>query len=92
MKFDICEREEKECAVIDLSDNCLKNIKANLTNIKAFEIDENALNLGLCLYGKTKEESVEIQKKNCNQILKLYGVCVKLVKMLKRKKFDFSFL
>ena len=90
MKFEICEREDREYAVIDLNEGCLKNIKANLDNIKAFEIDEGALNLGLCLYGKTKNESIEIQKKNCSQMLKLYAVCVKLVKLLKRKKFNFD--
>ena len=37
MKFEICEREDREYAVIDLNEGCLKNIKANLDNIKAFE-------------------------------------------------------
>lgn len=90
MKFEICERKDEEYAVIDLSNDCLKNIKANLDTIKAFEIDENALNLGLCLYGETKKESIEIQKNNCKQMLKLYAVCVKLIKLLKRKKFKFD--
>lgn len=90
MKFEICERKNEECAIIDLSDDCLKNIKANLNNIKGFEIDEDALNLGVCLYGATKKESIEIQKKNCKQMLKLYAVCVKLIKILKHKKFKFD--
>ncbi len=90
MKFEIHERENKEYFVIDLSKECLANAKENLDKIKAFEIDENVLNLGLCLYGKTKRESIEIQKKNCMQMLKLYAVCVKLVKLLKRKKFAFD--
>ena len=90
MKFEICERIDGEYAMINLEKDCLKNIKANLQNIQAFEIDENALNLGLCLYGKSKNESIEIQKKNCTQIMKLYTVCVKLVKLLKHKKFKFD--
>ena len=90
MKFEIREREEKEYTIVNLSKDCLKNIKANLDKVKSFEIDETALNLGVCLYGKTKEESIEIQKKNCNQMLKLYAVCVKLIKLLKRNKVAFD--
>ena len=90
MKFDICEREEKEYFIIDLSKDCLQKARKNLDSIKAFEIDENALSLGVCLYGATKKESIEIQKQNCKQMLKLYALCVKLVKILKRKKFNFD--
>lgn len=90
MKFEICERKNEDCFVIDLSKGCLQKAKGNLDNIKAFEIDSSALNLDVCLYGKTKKESVEIQKKNCKQMLKLYAVCVKLVKMLKRRKVKFD--
>lgn len=90
MKFEIHERKNQNYAVIDLSKDCLKNIKANLGSISGFEIDEKALNLGECLYGKNKQESIEIQKRNCNLILKLYKVCVKLVKLLKHKKFAFD--
>jgi hypothetical protein len=90
MKFDIREREDKDYFVIDLSKDCLKRLKENLSNVKAFEIDENALNLNVCLYGKTKKESIEIQKKNCKQIVKLYAICVKIVKMLRKNKFNFD--
>lgn len=91
MKFDIQEKEKsKEYFVIDLSKGCLSKVKQNLVNIKAFEIDESALNLQLCLYGKTKKESIQIQKQNCKQMLKLYAVCVKLIKLLKRKKIVFG--
>lgn len=90
MKFEIHERKNQQCNLIDLSKDCLKNIKLNLDSIPAFEIDENALNLGECLYGKTKQESIEIQKRNCRQILKLYGVCVKVIKLLKRRKISFD--
>ena len=90
MKFEICERENREYFVIDLSEDCLKRFKDNLESIEAFEIDESALNLNVCLYGKTKKESVEIQKKNCEQMLKLFKVCKKIVKILKRKKFFFA--
>lgn len=90
MKFEICEREDKNYFAIDLSKDCLKNVKENLDSIEAFEIDENALNLGECLYGKTKKESIEIQKKNCNQILKFFKVCKKIVKLLKRENIAFD--
>ena len=91
MKFDIREREEnKEYFVINLSKECLLKLKQNLASIKAFEIDDRALNLEICLYGKTKNDSIQIQKKNCKQMLKLYAVCVKVVKLLRRKKFEFD--
>ena len=90
MKFEICERKNEEYFVIDLSKDCLQKAKLNLDRIKAFEIDESVLNLSECLYGKSKKDSIEIQKKNCKQMLKLYAVCVKLIKMLKRRKMDFD--
>ena len=91
MKFEICEKEEdRKYIVIDLSENCYKRIKESFESKMCFEIDENALNLGLTLYGKTKKESVEIQKKNCAQMMKLFKVCKKIVKFMKRKKFSFD--
>ena len=91
MKFEICEREDgKEYTVIDLSEDCFKKIKENLSSVKEFEIDESSLNLNVTLYGKTKKESVEIQKKNCDQVLKLFKVIKKIVKLLKRKKIVFD--
>ena len=90
MKFEICEREDKEYFVIDLSEDCFKKFKDNLDSVEAFEIAESALNLNVCLYGKTKKESIEIQKKNCEQMLKLFKICKKIVKTLKRKKFFFD--
>ncbi len=91
MKFEIREREEnKKYAVIDLSKECLRNIKSNLMDIEAFEIDVNVLNLAETLYGKTKKESVEIQKRNCKQMLSLFKVCKRLIKMLKREKCGFD--
>ena len=91
MKFEICEKEEnRNYALIDLSKDCYKKIKENIDSIECFEIDEKALNLGLTLYGKTKKESVEIQKKNCAQMLNLFSVCKKVVKLLKHKKKAFD--
>ena len=91
MKFDICEREDgKEYTVIDLSEDCFKKIKENLNLVKEFEIDESALNLNVTLYGKTKKERIEIQKKNCEQVLKLFKTIKKIVKLLKHKKIAFD--
>ncbi|MBR3885853.1 MAG: hypothetical protein IKJ33_05305 [Clostridia bacterium] len=90
MKFEICEREDREYFVIDLSENCFKNFKEKYASIECFEIEQNALNLGISLYGQTKKESVEIQKKNCEQVLKLFKVCKKIVKFLKHKKVAFD--
>lgn len=90
MKFEICEREDRKYFVIDLSENCFKNFKEKYKAIECFEIEQKALNLGISLYGKTKKESIEIQKKNCEQVLKLFKVCKKIVKFLKRKKVSFD--
>ncbi len=94
MKFEICEREDnKKYALVDLSKDCLKNIKQNINNIEAFEIDQKTLNLDEVLYGKTKKESIEIQRRNCEQMLSLFKVCKKIVKMCKKHKnvFDGKF-
>ena len=91
MKFEICEREDgKEYTVIDLSEDCFKKIKENLNLVKEFEIDESSLNLNVTLYVKTKKESIEIQKKNCEQVLKLFKTIKKIVKLLKHKKIAFD--
>ena len=90
MKFEICEREDKEYFVIDLKEDCFKRFKESIDSVSAFEIAEDALNLDVVLYGKTKKESIEIQKKNCEKMLKLFKICKKIVKTLKRKKFFFD--
>lgn len=91
MKFEIQEKTKKNCFVVTGSKGCLKELKSiDLKTIEGFEIDESALNLGICLYGKTKRESIEIQRQNCKKILSLYDVCVKLIKFLKRKKYEFD--
>ena len=90
MKFKILESENKNYFKIGLEKNCLKDLNGKFAEFDGFEIDENALNLKQKLYGETKKETIEIQKKNCNQIMKIYDVCVKLIKMLKRAKIDFD--
>lgn len=90
MKFEIREREKNDYFLIDLSKDCVKKFNAEKSGFKGFEIDENALNLSVCLYGKTKQESIEIQKQNCKKILELYKNCVKLIKLAKREKIEFD--
>lgn len=90
MKFEIKESESIDLFVISLDKNCLKHVRDKLSEIKGFAIDETALNLNEKLYGNFKKESIEIQKRNCRQILKLYKVCVKLIKLLKHRKINFD--
>ncbi len=90
MKFEIREKADKKCFVIDLNKDCLKKLKSSLNQNLLLELDKDALNLNERLYGKTKQESIEIQKKNCKKIIKLYSVCVKIVKLLKRNKISFD--
>lgn len=91
LKFEIHEIQGGvDYFTLDLSKDCLKNLKLNYKPDMLFEIDKTALNLGQCLYGKTKQESIEIQRKNCKQVLKLYAVCKKVIKFLKRKRHGFD--
>ena len=93
MKFEICElneNEKKETLIIDLSKDCIKKIRqtANLQDI--VEVDFDALSLGTKTYGKTKDETKLLQKKNCSIVIKMYNRCVKVIKILKHKKFKFD--
>ena len=92
MKFEIKELEDKNLnyAVVDLSKDCIKNLKENLKSCEAIKIDFAALNLDKKLYGSNKKESIEIQRENCKQIVKLYKRCKRVVAILKRKKFNFG--
>jgi len=91
MKFEIREIEkQKQYYKIDFSKDWLKILKQNYKPDLLFEIDENAFNLGQTLYGKTKQESIQIQRQNCNQMLKLFAVCKNLIKFLRHKKHNFD--
>jgi hypothetical protein len=75
MNFEVCKKEDKSLnyTVINLEKDCYKNIKKNISKVEAFELDETALGLSNVLYaGEGKKESFELQKKNCDNILKLY--------------------
>ena len=90
MKFLIEELTDnsKSYFEINLDKKCLEVIK-QATELQDVKIDFESLNLGVTLYGKTKKESIQIQKANCKKVLQFYKICKKAVKIL-RKKFDFS--
>ena len=99
MNFEILDKNEltnetkKEIkfTVINLDADCFNKIKQNINDIEALEIDDKALNINGKLYSdKGKKASIELQKQNCKNIVSLYKVCVKIVKLLKRKKLHFS--
>ncbi len=57
----------------------------NSDDLIRVELDFNCLNLGEKLYGKTKNESINIQKNNSKKILSYYKIIKKFVKKLKRR-------
>lgn len=93
MNFEVLEKEDKdlEYTIINADKDCFKKIKKNIGEVKAFEIDANALGINNKLYveGGAKG-SFALQKVNCKQVLAVYKTCVKIVKLLKRKKINFS--
>lgn len=93
MKFEILEKQEKDkCFEISLSKDSLKTLKKEFADYEKFSINADDLNIFTCLYSNTKKESIEIQKKNCKQMLKFFKVCVKAVKLLKKhNKFTGTF-
>ena len=91
MEFKIEELGKKKSNfVLDLTKESLLQIKNNAKQGDVIELDFEAGNFGLKLYGSNKKESIEIQKKNCKQLLKFYKQCKKVVKVLKHKKLDFD--
>ena len=67
MNFEVCQKEDKKVkyTVISLEKDCYKNIKKNIKDVEAFELDEKALGLENVLYaGEGKKESFALQKKN----------------------------
>ena len=86
MEFKIEELVDESQNYIEITGNkeCLNNVKA-FTNDNKIKIDFNSLMLSTCLYGSTKKESLEIQKKNCKLMLKFYKVVEKAVKFLKKQ-------
>lgn len=69
---------------ITASRDCLKNLE-NFKQGDLVKVDYNSLNLSLCLYGKTKKESIKIQKENCKKLLSFYKFVKKAVKTLSKK-------
>lgn len=72
--------------VVDFREDMLKELKQKamqIDQVNNIVIDSDALNIEVKLYGKDKKESLLIQKANQKQILKLYKLCVKAVKILK---------
>ena len=90
MEFKLEELSKKKSdIVLNLTKESLLTLKANLKERIVVELDFEAMNLGQKLYGSNKKESIEIQKKNCKQVLQFFKVCTKAVKLLKKKtKFD----
>ena len=91
MKYNIVEKEENsECFEINFEPDCLKNLKLNFGKYSKFAISFDTLNLGTKLYGNNMGETKNLQKANYKQMMRLYRVCKRVVRLLKRKKPDFD--
>ena len=92
-KFEIISvKTEKVSGVvkIDFSEEWFKNFKHNFEKGSKILLDFEALNLSSKIYGNTKAQTIELQKKNCKQVIKFYHRCVKAIKFIKRKKYIFD--
>ena len=75
MKFEIKELDEKvECFKINFKKNNFKDLKSKLkenSNVSLL-ISSEMLNLQTKLYGSNKQETKQVQKENCKQIINVY--------------------
>lgn len=92
MKFEIKELEDKKLKYFEITNDskCISKLKSEVGKFDAIKIDFDIMCLGVKLYGNSKKESYAIQKYNCKKIIKLFKVCKKVVKVLKKKKVEFD--
>jgi len=93
MKFEIKELDEKvECFKINFKKNNFKDLKSKLkenSNVSLL-ISSEMLNLQTKLYGSNKQETKQIQKENCKQIINVYKRVVKSIKIIKKYNKNFN--
>lgn len=91
MNFKIEElgNDEKYLEIRTLK-NSFSDFKKSYTSGSLIVINFDDLNLGTRLYGKNQKETKNVQRQNCKQFLKMYRLCKKVIKFLKRKKFNFD--
>ena len=87
MKFEILETKKGE-QYFEISANkeCLKTLKTQKDDYKYFSINAEDIALDVCLYGRSKKESINIQKQNAKKLSKIFKFCAKAVKILKNHK------
>lgn len=78
MKINIEEADENVKYYV-LSEK--KGLKKNLLSNQLL-LDAGLLGLSFSLYGKTKQESIKIQKNSSKNLIKLYRICKKVIKSL----------
>lgn len=90
--FKVCEKENKKQKYFEFvpTKECLKKLKGAKGDFDAISIDFDVLNLGVKLYGNTKKDSIEIQKKNAKVVVELYKFLKKAVLILKKQKVAFD--
>lgn len=90
MEFKIVEKQNDNEEFFEITNEktCIKRAKTLSQKQNVF-VEFNTLNLGTTLYGKTKKESLLIQKDNCKKILAFYKIVKKVIKILiKKNLFD----
>lgn len=89
MNFKILEKQDgTNYFEVTNSKECYLSAKSLAKNTNIL-VGFGTLNLGIKLYGKTKKESIAIQKENCKLILSFYKRLKKIVKLLiKKNLFD----
>lgn len=92
MKFEVKNLEDKKLKYFEIENNkeCVSKLKNETGEINAIKIGFDTLCLGVKLYGNSKKSSVEIQKDNCKKMIKLFKVCKKVLKVLKKKNIEFD--
>lgn len=86
MEFKFSELTDKNKKYFKIKNNkeCLKELKV-VSEFDAVCVDFDFLNLGQALYGNSKKESVEIQKKNVKNVMAAFKWLKKAIAVLKKK-------
>lgn len=91
MEFKVEELNEKK-ELFEINQKTAKFLKYELKNTQFNKIciDFEYLNLQKKLYGENKKASIKIQQENCKQMMLVYKTCKKLVKLIKKMKFEWN--
>ena len=92
MKYQIEEIIENDENTFLISDYTFdkKALKKALEEKRKLELDFDFLSLGTKLYKSNKKETIVVQKENCKKVINVYKALCKIIRIAKRKKYDFN--